>query len=412
MLLLLLSGCANGTPAWMNNSWYSHGNASGDDTQIPKGPLTVPKAAPVPPVEKQPLPVQTSPAPQAQLQTPVPTKSKVALLLPLSGKNAPLGQAMLNAAQQAVFDIAPPNFELMPRDTGGTDEQVDLSARDALASGAQLIIGPLFASHIPIVRNVAQANNVCMLTLSTDTSQAAPCVYVMGFAPDAQVERVVRFAVAHGMRRIAALVPNNAYGERVGQALRAAVDRSGGSLVTVDVYDADKHDTDVYVHDLFSRREAIDALFLPEGGVELKAITNQLTAAGFDLHTTHLLGTGLWDVADMAQQDTAVVGGIYAASDPALRRRFNDTYKSTFGQEPPRLVTLAYDATALAAVLAKRGTGYDQGMLTNPNGFAGLDGLFRLTPQGIAERGLAILQITSDGARVVDPAPTTFAVSP
>jgi ABC-type branched-subunit amino acid transport system substrate-binding protein len=84
-------------------------------------------------------------------------------------------------------------------------------------------------------------------------------------------------------------------------------------------------------------------------------------------------------------------------------------YKSTYNEEPPRLTTLAYDATALAAALAKRGARFDQAALTNPNGFAGLDGIFRLKPNGEVERGLAILEITSLGSDVIDSAPPSFA---
>jgi hypothetical protein len=46
--------------------------------------------------------------------------------------------------------------------------------------------------------------------------------------------------------------------------------------------------------------------------------------------------------------------------------------------------------------------------LTNPSGFAGIDGIFRLRPDGLVERGLAVLEVEHDGDKVIDPAPTTF----
>jgi ABC-type branched-subunit amino acid transport system substrate-binding protein len=363
------------------------------------GPLMANTPAPAAPVA---APVEATP--------PASGKVKVAILLPLSGKNAALGQAMLNAAQQAVFDSAASNFELMPRDTGSNEQAAETSARDAVASGAQLLIGPLFATSVPAVRRVAQSANIGMLTLSTDTSLAAPGLYVMGFAPDAQVDRVVKYAAAHGAQRFAALVPSTPYGTLVGQEFQIAVAQAGGTVVLLDTFDA-KHDSSIYVRDITAKRDIIQALFLPEGGPELAAIGAKLVAAGFDPRTMHPLGTGLWDGQNLAQQTTFALGGWYAASDPGMRRSFIATYTSTYGQEPPRLATLAYDATALAAVLAKRGGGFDRAALTNPNGFAGLDGIFRLTPQGLVERGLAVLEVTPEGAQVVDPAPTTFAGS-
>ena len=121
-----------------------------------------------------------------------------------------------------------------------------------------------------------------------------------------------------------------------------------------------------------------------------------------------MLGTGLWDAYDTGRVAPYVVGGWYAAPDPAKRQGFLLGYKSTYNEEPPRLTTLAYDATALAAALAKRGARFDQAALTNANGFAGLDGIFRLKANGEVERGLAILEITSLGSDVIDSAAPSF----
>jgi len=335
-----------------------------------------------------------------------PGKIKAAILLPLSGKNAALGQAMLNAAQQAVFDSAGNNFELQPRDTatsGGAEE----AAREAVSGGAQLIIGPLFATDVPIVKVIAQSQALQMLPLSTDTSLADRGVYVMGLAPGAQVERVVAFAAAHGLYHFAALVPATPYGSLVGQVFRNAVVQQGGQLVDMETFGTVAEAQD-RIKTLAAQRDHIDALFLPESGPELKTIADQLAAANLDTSHTHILGTGLWDVPNLAHQSPILTGGWYAAPDPAMRRNFIASYTAAYGQEPPRLATLAYDATALAAVIAKHGARYDEAALTNPNGFAGLDGIFRLLPSGVVERALAVNEVTPDGARVIDQAPTSF----
>jgi hypothetical protein len=91
---------------------------------------------------------------------------------------------------------------------------------------------------------------------------------------------------------------------------------------------------------------------------------------------------------------------------------FEKTYAAVFGRAPPRLATLAYDATGLAAVLARSAPGGDFSIatLTQPSGFSGADGLFRLRPDGSVERGLAVLQILPRGAgiKVISPAPASF----
>ena len=370
--------------------------------RVPAPPqLTTPT---VPPVVFQKAPPAALPA----LPTAPQGKVKVAILLPLSGKNAGLGQAMLNAAQQAVFDSADANFELQPHDTAA-EGGAEAAARAAASAGAQMIIGPLFAADVPAVRGVAESGGLQMLTLSTDTSLAERGVYVMGLAPDAQVERIVNYVSEHGAGHFAALVPSTPYGILVGDTFQTAVARNGGTVVDYETYDpTTTPDAAERIKQLATQRDHIDALFLPETGNDLKIITDKLTAVGFDGAHTHMIGTGLWDVPGLGRQNPLLLGGWYAAPDPAARRSFIASYSAAYGQDPPRLATLAYDATALAAVLAKRGARYDEAALTNPNGFAGLDGIFRLTASGLVERGMAINEVTQDGARVIDAAPTSF----
>jgi ABC-type branched-subunit amino acid transport system substrate-binding protein len=420
-LLLLLNGCGGG---WSPSGWFG-GNVAEDNGNIHpgygEGPLQPPSPSPAIPVQKTTIATAAGVPPTVAPATP-PTATpaaapppiqpggagKVAILLPLSGPNAALGQSMLNAAQMAMFDAGLSDFSLMPRDTARSGGAAT-AARDAIASGAQLLIGPLFAVDVTPAHAIAEQSGVSLLTLSTDTALAQHGVYVMGFAPVPQVERVVAYAASRGAKKFAALLPANAYGALVGEAFRDAVNRHGGAIVAIEDFDPARHDSSAHIRTLATLKGQIDALFLPEGGGDLGLIAGQLASAGFDNHTLHLLGTGLWDVADLARVQGILVGGWYAAPDSGLRATFTGNYQKTYGSPPPRLATLAYDATALAAALAKKGGGYGEIALTNPNGFAGLDGIFRLLPSGTVDRGLAVIEVTPQGAAIVDKAPTTFA---
>ncbi len=334
-------------------------------------------------------------------------KVRVAILLPLSGERAALGQAMLNAAQQALFDSADHGFELQPRDTaqkGGAEE----AARQAVASGTKLIIGPMFATEVPSVKLMAQVNDLMVLPLSTDTSLADKGVFVMGLAPGPQVNRVTTFAAQRGLKNFAALIPASPYGDLVEKVFKDSVGQVGGRLIALETFEPDGKNLDEKVKALAAHKDEIDALFLPVSDSVLGAVAQKLSAEGVTSQRTKLLGTGLWDVPDLGRQSPFLIGGWFAAPDPALRQRFIASYAAVYNAEPPRLATLAYDATALAAVLAKRGGRFDEAALTNPNGFAGLDGIFRLIPSGEVERGMAVNEVATVGARVIDLAPTSF----
>ena len=333
-------------------------------------------------------------------------KTKVAILLPLSGSNANLGKALLNAAQLAVFDVSSKDVELVPFDTyelgaGG-------AAAEALANDAKLIVGPVFAQDIAPVQAVVQNTSVMIMPLSTDTSLADRGVFVMGLAPSDQVEAIVAYAVQKGMQNFTALIPNTVYGNLVADVFNKAVVRHGGSVVGLEIYDKSGADLQEKTRALASSSSRIDAIFIPENSPVMNEVTQKLTSIGFNPQRTKILGTGLWDVAEIGQKHPILVGAWYAAPDPVYRKGFMSSYKTFYGQEPPRLASLAYDAVAMAAILSKNNIEYQEDTLTNPNGFVGMDGIFRLTPSGKVERALAILEITPEGAKVIESAKSSF----
>ena len=152
-----------------------------------------------------------------------------------------------------------------------------------------------------------------------------------------------------------------------------------------------------------------DALMIADGGTLLRAIAPSLSFAGLDKDKVKLLGTGLWDDPAIEREDM-LVGGWFAAPDPDADAAFGAHYHDVFGAGPPRLASLAYDAVALVALLSG-GQPYHrftQAALMDPNGFNGVDGIFRFMSDGTSERGLAVLEVAPDGFHVVSPAPKTF----
>ena len=150
-------------------------------------------------------------------------------------------------------------------------------------------------------------------------------------------------------------------------------------------------------------------LLADDDAAALVAVADALTAGGANLKRVQLLGTGLWD-NPRVYASAAMQGGLYAAPDPAGFRAFAGRYRTKFGQEPVRTAALAYDAVALVAALARTQgpQRFAQDVLTNPSGFAGIDGLFRFRADGTNERGLAVMRVASGGAQTVAAAPKSF----
>lgn len=314
---------------------------------------------------------------------------KVAILLPLSGQHAGVGQSMLQAAQLAVFDLGYDNFELMPQDTLGTASGAAAAASAAVQSGAQLILGPLFAEEVRAAKSAA--GRVNLIAFSTDWTLAGGNTYIMGFLPFGQVERIADYAAKKGLKKAAVASNADEYGTTVSRSFESeAAER--GITITRALSDANGY----------------DSVFIPAGGNDLTNILQRVTNK-----RAQKLGTGLWDDGRIAAMPD-MNGAWFAAPSPSARASFEQRYQSTYGGKPIRIASLAYDATALAQALAKSGTAsgggpaFDSASLKSRNGFAGVDGIIRFDNQNLVERGMAVLAIQGGRIVEVESAPKSF----
>lgn len=406
----------------------------------PSQAISTPDLIYVPPGESVPNMLASLP-PSALPNLPAQTgqRLRAAFLVPLSGPSAQLGKSLLNAAQLALFEMAGSGFSLLPVDTKGTPEGAAAAARQAVDHGAQVILGPLFAAEVRAVTPIALASGINVVAFSSDRSVSQPGVYLLGFLPRPQVERVVAHARAQGIERFAMLAPNNDYGRAMAEAFRASVAGHGGVLVESLFYDPSAKDHADIVKRLArfeSRKAALNALrrqleakgdkqelkrlekqdtlgdvdfqavFLPDEGGRLRSLAALLPYYDIDTPKIKLLGTMQWDDPGLASEP-ALSGAWFAGAPPDARADFDNRYRQTYGAKPPRLASLGYDAAALIAVLAQSGQ-ISTPQLQNPMGFSGIDGIFRLLPDGTSERGLSVLEIARGSPRILAPAPQGF----
>lgn len=340
---------------------------------------------------------------------------KVAILLPLSGQHQALGQSMLQAAQMALFEMGYDNFELIPRDTKATAEGARVAAQSVLNERPRLIIGPLFADSVRAVQTVTLGQNINILSFSTDWTLAdrtgvGSNTFLMGFMPFAQVDRIANHAQTLGYKNYGIIAPINKYGDTVTRAFEENVAAKGGTITRRLRYAYNALDLSPQIKDFANETTPLDAIFIPVGGSQAGMIAGTLGYHDLTPNKVKYLGTGLWDDNRLMKEQN-LRGGLFAGPSPKLRRPFEERYKALYNQQPARLASLAYDATALAAVLAQKATGvntFNKRALTNPNGFAGTDGIFRFNQNGLVERGLAVLEFSGGNIIETSPAPTTF----
>lgn len=357
-------------------------------------------------------------------ETPVGPQVRVGFLVPQSGGSAQMGQALLDAGMLALFDKystmpageARTQVVLIPKDTEGTPKGAAKAAEQAIAEGAQLLIGPLFSDGVMAAAPIAAKHGVNIITFSNNRDVAQPGVFLFGFMPEQQVERVMEEAFNQHKARIGALLPANAYGNMVADAIRKMTVLYNKPLVGIEFYPPGAETIDNEIQRLTGGRVAadgqppLDALLLAEGGVRLKSIMARLNTFGISNTNVQLLGTGVWDDPETATTPEAV-SGWFASSPLKSYRGFEQRFRHNYGYLPPRLASLAYDAVALATTLAQTPTGPDFSVtaLTDPSGYSGpANGIFKLGTDGICQRGLAVLEVGQGDFREIAAAPRSF----
>lgn len=433
----------------------------GGSAPTPETRLSAP--APTPAVlDQQPQtePVETLQEQSARETADLPDVT-VALLLPLSGPDEDIGRALLRAATMALFDAYDPSLKLLPMDTESDPAIAEARALQAIEADASIVLGPLLSANVQAVSTLLADAGIPVLGFTNDSAAAGPGRFIMGFLPEAEVKRVVDYAVGTGLSNFGALLPMGRYGNRIRTAFGDTVALSFDAKVEaiesyppdpdalfepvkrLARYDERRDDVRREVRFLRALRDDLtdeiaddledaevmegvefDAVLVPEGGALMRTLAPLLPFYEIDPNRVKLLGTGLWNDEGLLGEPP-LQGAWFAAPDPAGPNAFLDRYESLYEEVAPRIATIAYDAMSLVALLARTNDESPSSDTDNigdaptvdrfsaerflrPEGFEGVDGLFRFLPDGTSERALAVLEINRRGFQVIDPAPTAF----
>ena len=356
----------------------------------------VPSGAPrrPPPVDQVP----ETPRPDAP-------RNGVAVLVPLSGTNAGVGQSIANAANLALLDTGGKDIRLTIYDTA---RGAQAAANQALAEGNRLFLGPLLAEDVRAVAPIARGAGVPVIAFSNDVTVSGRGVYVMGYDPSQSIERVVRYARSQNLQRFAGLVPDADYGRRAGQALVASVQRNGGRLVAMQTYGSTPQSMRTAVTRL-NGQGAYDAVLIADTGRDAVALAPLIRSG--NSRSARILGTELWKAEAGLSRSSALHGAWYASVPDNMFNQLRTRYRARYGANPYRLASFGYDAVLLAVRISRdwrTGRPFPEQKLSDPGGFVGVDGAFRFGRNGVAERMLEVEQIGPGGPTIVSPAPKSF----
>jgi ABC-type branched-subunit amino acid transport system substrate-binding protein len=351
-------------------------------------------------------PLDGAPQGDALAGQPAPNgKFRVGLILPLTapGATGQAGQSLKNAADMAMEEFQGANIELVVKDDHGTADGGREAAKQALAEGANAIIGPLLGPSVQAAGAVARAANKPIIAFSTDSGVAGRGVYLLSFMPQSDVDRILDYAASNNKGNLAALIPETTYGSVVNALLQDGAAKRGIKILAIERYSVGT--AEEAAKRIATLSGKMDSLFIAENGDGAENTAKALQRAGIDKTKVQLLGTSSWDDPRIYAQPI-FQGGWFPLADKTGYQAFAQRYRTKYGSDPIRLATLAYDAVFLANALhGKYGDqAFTEANLTSSDGAIGIDGLFRFKPDGTSSRALLVMQANKSGPTQLDGA--------
>ena len=341
---------------------------------------------------------------------------QVAMLVPAGTGSADLdwlARSLTNSAKMAAADARGATIDLRVYEAGSDPAQAVAQANKAADEGAKIILGPLFADSANAVGNAMAPKGINVLSFSNNTDIAGGNVFVLGNTFDNVADRLVKYGVQNGKRRIMMVAEDDAAGQVGARAIERAVQKNGATLAGSVTHPLSKQGIDAIVPNVAQAAMSgnVDAVFLTANqGAVLPYLTDKLADAGVTSAAVQMMGLTRWDQPSARLQLRGTQGGWFAIPDTAMKAQFEQRYRAAHGETPHELASLGYDGVAAIAALVRAGkrNALTTAGLTQNAGFAGIGGAFRLRRDGTNERALAVATIRSNQVVVLDPAPRSF----
>ena len=358
-------------------------------------------------------------------------KLRIGFLLPFSGNFEILGRDIAGGAEMALFQLQDSEIDIVFFDTKG-GLLAEQSARQAVASDVDIVVGPLFTSAVQKARPILAASSIPVLALSNNIQSASPGNWVLGYLPEQQIDHLLGFAIGENRTKIAILASEDPFGRQI---LEHAVKRLAqfgfqpaetAVLSPAVLADDDKLKEAIKNFSRYKKPETEeDPLPEPEYDVLILAgqpdfiLRTAPVLAFYDLDPERVtyLGTDLWARTDLVTEPSLQGSIITQASLPSSKG-FERQWQSVFNKPSNNLVRLGFDAFALIALtkqeMEQKVAGSDSALmqpkdidwrasLIRKEGFQGFSGQFNLLPDGRNQRQYELFQISNNKVRSFQP---------
>ncbi|TVP71106.1 MAG: penicillin-binding protein activator [Rhodobacteraceae bacterium] len=341
----------------------------------------------------------------------------VALMLPGGDSDTSrqsLARELENAARLAMADMDGVQIDLRVYQVGVDPNRAAQLTAQAINDGARIIVGPLHGNVTQAVGPVAAQAGVNVLSFSNNPEVAGGNVFLLGPLFENTATRILSYAASQGRGRVMILSEQTPAGQVAERAIQMAAQRTAATIVATQSYAFSQQGISAALPRIAQTAGASGAQsILMTAGSEgaLPLLAESLPRNNVSPRDYQYMGLTRWDIPSATLELSGLQGGWFALPDPALSDQFRARYRAAHGANPTPVAALGYDAIAAVGAMIRRGGNapFSVDALTRPDGFIGVNGIFRFRRDGTNERALAVAEIRNQRVRVLSPAPRSFA---
>jgi len=352
-------------------------------------------------------------------------RPKIVGLVPLSGKYADIGFALLSGAEVAIRHSRGPEAEILVpvlvwTDTGGQPEKAragfEAASRDESVVG---FIGPLTGEEGQSVSVAFDAESPPVLYLGQKRIPRKPFLYSFGLTPQQEALAVLSHLAKSGQDDLILFYPENGYGRGFADAVISSAWEARVRVTRRVSYSPDTSDFSEVIRQAVGNaafspqitKKKGEAVDLPQKAIVIADRWERvfLLASQLRFYNVYLPLAGFsgWNDEELLQKAAEALRGSvfsvdYAGSVPGfLEDKFRKEYQDALGYAPSRFEAVGYDAALLLAEsfhLGEEGDSRPAGILTRERiallgTFRGVTGTFQFGPEGELRRKVSLLVV-------------------
>ena len=350
---------------------------------------------------------------------------KLGVLGPLTGASSTYGVAEQNGIQMAVDQVNSAGGVLGQqvtvdvRDDKGDPSTSTTQALDLVqSSGVSALFGPIINTSALAVAQISDQLKVPVMgTLGATTpvvypngaGQAPyPWVYRVLVSSPVQVQALVDYGTAHGLKKWAMIYQNDAYGQPTVDDLKAALATDGGSLVSQQAIAVDATDATAQAQAVEASDPDVVLVWMVQAPAS--KVVSALSALG---STVPIYSSNAQVSPQFYQLAGPLANGIISTGlkaqfdqDPTTTA-FAAAYKTRFGIDPTLWSYASYDAANVYFAAVKTAGSADPTAVQkalNQTNYTGITGTIKFTDMihdGLTADDVAVVKIENSAATPV-----------